>query len=1597
MKKIYNKLCAIAFALLGATSLSAQDWTAPAIGVDLSTASSSDELYMYNLKADAFACSGMAWGTHAIVKELQNGDTKLSADVHRCRVELPTSGQVKILLNERTYLGGNFANNDCWVDFGSNNTFTYTKVSATDNIYTLQTGEAFLDVSWAHGGHITLGTNGYGNTEWAFIRRTDITNGKYVLYKAKKEMYDIYSRIVEAGHESTFANELATAKDVYDNVNSTAANVNAATKTLIATVSNTLSDKFYSANFLFNNPDMRGYGDDTDWGNGLNAFADGIFESWHSAETITQTQTGIPNGFYTIEFVGMYRQDGTDAAPTLTLSSNGKTSSASLKSIAEIDFENNCAGNNTWTNAAKPDRTYSAGEACTHTDAIVKVENFVVENGELTITVAMPSGSQWLLCQGFQIYYKAESIEEYANLFNAAKNAAEAIDATTLNSYAANILQTALTNAKNEQVNKTWYQEQTAALNEAVALANETVAPYAKLLDLIKTCQSYSANSTPKGDAKTTFDAAIATAESIAPTAQTGDILTNAYATLEAARQTYVVNASPINEVTFDLNFKMTNNWTNGGNTYNAGGIVMRERYFDDEYRTGDMMTQTISGLANGIYTVEIYANANWTPNRGSIKTAAANAGDEVSSVFANETSVKVPLAHQTSTASAGEYILENVEVKNGTITLGLRNDANGANWLLIAPKSLTYVSAFDVTELRNTLSAEITNANNIKGENMSYSVQTQLNNAIEGAVINSDNPDELDTMISDLQKAIADAQSSINDYSRLAKYIAMTKVFTDVAEYETKYNNGDYDSEDVEPVRQELNVLRFNAASEIFTQKIEVTGWTGDLANTLRSDQHWSGNTVSYYDANSWVPNFVGLKHTLTTTITLPQGSYVLKAAGRSSSDATLRLNIKNGDTTIETVEYTGKGDLGYGIDTSGAANFSAEGTYANDNVGRGWEWEFAKFELNTETTVTLLVEVDYNDIQNRFGSFSDITLWMDDDTYLSVNGGAIDAPLAQAKALNTLPMGNSEMSALTSAIALGEADITTADQLNEALAALETAVANANTWRTAYNEAKAPLLKAFDRFEYGFNNGAEGRQVETMNDDAWTALLEAVKTAGADKDITNSYAHFADATTNFNTAMDVAMAQFSMAEQYNSTYYIANADCAVNDAWVGNGRSTATGQHWSGDTERVYFTQNVDGTARTQTISLPYNGWYLLRASVRAANDNTFSKVIVDGVEYTANGPHGTVGGTIATDGSEWDSVADGIAAGKTFANNNAGYGWVYKYIPIKITDATKDVTIGINLTKNASNIGGMDLFFTGKNCHFKEDDIVKHYGDYATGFATTHTTHDVTNATMSGLSLDVTNNPNTIILATEGQVTNEKNVVINGTCANFVLTDGYDFNAVQDFTATETSYNRSFATDTWSTVILPFAHTVSNGVKVEKLKGLLLNHNGKNYIQFETVEEMEANTPYIVQNASFTNLGEKAIKATTNLNTIEGSEATMKGTYKAVTAKELVDAEASDILFVNAAGEVKYIDDEVATDEITFRAFRAYITVANDMFSTSAGVAPQFFIFHGDDDITAIEETLNQKNEEEVIYDLAGRRIVKPTKAGIYIVNGKKMVIK
>lgn len=1299
---------------------SEQSWIAPVVGVNLNDVNNSTELYMYNVKADAFAASGMSWGTHAIVKELQNGDSKLSADVHRCRVSKPTDGQLQIMLNEKSFLGGGgpASTNDCWVDHASNNVYIYNEVST--NVYTLKpttaTNDSYLDCSWKYGGHITFSaTNGYGNTEWAFVLRSDITSGKYLLYKAKKEMYDIYAAVVEAGHDDTYAEALAIANVAYNDANATAATVNTATKVLLASVAPALTSGYFSANSLFKNPDMRGYGDDTDWGNGLNDFKEGIFESWHSSETITQKQTGLPNGFYTVEFIGIYRQDGGDAAPTLTLTSGSNSAKANLKALTEIDF-GSCNGGNKWTNANKPDDKYSGGEALAHTDAGVMVENFFIENGELTITVAMPSGSQWLLCQGFRISYKAESTEQYANLFKEAKAAAEAIDPAALNTYAASELSTALSNAANEQNDKDWYQARTAELNDAVALANEVVAPYANAKALFTICENIQNNSQEFVDgAETAFSSAVNTAKTDVESAETADAINAVYNTLETARQTYVQQADPLNGFAFDYTFLVVNpgldnnttGWTSTGGAQNkniatnkTNGIITGAFFenWNPNNFTGEIY-QTISNLPSGIYK---------------LKVAAFGAG---TNVYANDKQTAV------TTGEGAWYEVDEVTVGDGTLKFGIKNE-NATTWMGIDNASLEYYG-FDVPTAQSAITSMVAEAGELVGKPMNAEVKSALQAAIDDADATKTTRNELNPMIEALSEAIDDANVSINDYSRLAKYIEMTRVFTDVDDYETNYNEGKYTADDVETVRQKLNVLRFNAASEIFPNKIEVTGWEGSMGGKNTSGQHWDGTDTKYYDNNSWNGN----AHSTTTSIELPKGTYVLKAALRSSANTTLTLTVLDKIVNVE-----GKGDTGYGITINGWASFSPDSTYANNNNGRGWEWEFVKFELSEKTTVTLKVECNYNGV-NGWASFSDITLWMDDETYMTVNGHAINEPLAAAKALvDTKPMGTDENDALKAAIALGE-NMSTAQELTKAIYDLNTAVANANAWIPKYNEAKAPLVAALERFEADYNDGANGCLYH-LQKAAWSTVIEKVQAAAEAKDVTNSYAGFQTAADNLNAALDAAQtsinmyanfaAEISYAKAYtpivteNAVAHndaITDAEIAYNDAvtddasalifdmqnyraldynhvtktytkavelgeWTGK-TNLGKGEHWSGDANQTYFDYSMwapghtnGANEATQTIKLPA-GKYVLMAAGRAANvagTEAYIKVNDTKVNFAAKGAYGY---GIATDGT-----ANFAATEDTYARNNEGYGWEYRFIEFTL-EAETEVTLVAGMT--------------------------------------------------------------------------------------------------------------------------------------------------------------------------------------------------------------------------------------------------------------------------------------------------------------------------
>ena len=103
---------------------------------------------------------------------------------------------------------------------------------------------------------------------------------------------------------------------------------------------------------------------------------------------------------------------------------------------------------------------------------------------------------------------------------------------------------------------------------------------------------------------------------------------------------------------------------------------------------TGVMMQQTLNGLTNGKYIVELYANSLYTPNRG-FDSDMQDGATDVAYVFANEKQVPIVAKVAETTAENGLYTIY-VKVTDGTLTLGLGKNKAGTNWHTIQIKSLT-------------------------------------------------------------------------------------------------------------------------------------------------------------------------------------------------------------------------------------------------------------------------------------------------------------------------------------------------------------------------------------------------------------------------------------------------------------------------------------------------------------------------------------------------------------------------------------------------------------------------------------------------------------------------------------------------------------------------------------------------------------------------------------------------------------------------------------------------------------------------------------------------------------------------------------------
>ena len=246
-----------------------------------------------------------------------------------------------------------------------------------------------------------------------------------------------------------------------------------------------------------------------------------------------------------------------------------------------------------------------------------------------------------------------------------------------------------------------------------------------------------------------------------------------------------------------------------------------------------------------------------------------------------------------------------------------------------------------------------------------------------------------------------------------------------------------------------------------------------------------------------------------------------------------------------------------------------------------------------------------------------------------------------------------------------------------------------------------------------------------------------------------------------------------------------------------------------------------------------------------------------------------------------------------------------------------------------------------------------------------------------------------------------------------ATITLADNSDnsttISAADGYVANVTLANRTLYKDgAWNTICLPFDVTIAGsplaGAEARALTSGSIDGTTLNLTFGNAVTELVAGTPYIIKWESGDNLVSPVFSGVTIDADADGSYDTETAS-PAVTTDERVrflgtykstafDAEDKSILLMGGANTLYY-----PTAGAGIGAQRAYFKIGSDG-ALLARRLTAFNIDFGDDEATGIISTTNDTNDtnSDAWYSLDGRRLsAKPSRAGVYINKGIKVVIK
>ncbi len=507
-----------------------------------------------------------------------------------------------------------------------------------------------------------------------------------------------------------------------------------------------------------------------------------------------------------------------------------------------------------------------------------------------------------------------------------------------------------------------------------------------------------------------------------------------------------------------------------------------------------------------------------------------------------------------------------------------------------------------EVVKLR--IQTELANANNLK-ESTDISAVKEAIDALRQAI--------------DENSAFDSAVKAIRAEIQKAEKLGVGE--SDVADIEAALADASTTVDDVNTMLNTLNVLEFNVAKANYPYATPLGAWTNPIGGGTTKGEHWSGDgNRTYFD--KW--NGSAATYTMSQTVTLPAGEYVLKAAGRSNASLTMYVDDLS-------ALFPAKAGTGYGIDVDGNANFSADGTYAN-GAGRGWEWRFIPFTVDETKDVAISAVLEVN---NSWGSISDIELFSKSSVYVE------NWKIAKASAETAL--ADEEYAVVAGAVR----------------AALQAEVAKEVP--TGGEEEYEAATQALKDAEAAFKAALPTYQ-------SFVSQIEIAKAISAD---VTEYEALLTSETATMDELSVALSELNVL-QYNAVgeNYTLDVTNLIGDVSAWNGDMvTASGQHWDGTGSSTYWEQTSSqwnssawSVYKETKATLPA-GKYVLKFTGRSSKDvSAYVSVNDEKIYLPCKGDEGY--------GVDVEGKANFSADG-TYANNNTGRGWEWRFMPFELTE--------------------------------------------------------------------------------------------------------------------------------------------------------------------------------------------------------------------------------------------------------------------------------------------------------------------------------------